>query len=269
VADPYALDEAYDAFPRIEDEFLEMLDGSLAPRSPDFLYDLVAGLPLPAGAKAIDVGCGEGAHAVELARRFGLEVTGIDPVEGQLERCRRHLAEAAGADPSLAERVSFARGHAEQLDFGDGAFDLVWCRDVLMYATDLERAFGELRRVLRAGGAAVVYHSKVATDRLAPAEAEMLGVDTTPARLAAAIAGAGFHVEHAFEIGIELAEYFEETRGSKSRRLRHLARMLRAPERYVGRFGQAHYDFMLADAYWHVYHMIGKMATMVYLLTAG
>jgi SAM-dependent methyltransferase len=263
---PYPDDELSDAFEKIEEDFLEALDESLAPRGPGLLFDLVGTLGLPAGSAAIDVGCGAGTHAVELARRFGLRVTGVDPIAHHVEQCRQLLAEAASTDPPLAARVVFEIGRVEGLAHGDGAFDLVWCRDVLMYASDLGGAFAELRRVLRSGGSAVVYHSMLATARLTADEASMLGVDVTPAQLEATMAAAGFRVAQSVALGIEHAEYFEEAKGSKGRRLRHLARMLRAPERYAERFGQAAFDIMLADAYWHVYHMIGKLETMAYLL---
>jgi ubiquinone/menaquinone biosynthesis C-methylase UbiE len=71
---------------------------------PDALYEYVAGMGLPAGAIAIDVGCGEAEHAVELSRRFGLRVTGIDPVP----RCV--AAARVGAQPS--DNVTFEVGAA-------------------------------------------------------------------------------------------------------------------------------------------------------------
>jgi len=70
----------YDDYARVEEEFGAALEESLHPRGPQMLYDLVAGLGLAAGAKAMDVGCGEGREAVELAQRFGFEVRGVDPV---------------------------------------------------------------------------------------------------------------------------------------------------------------------------------------------
>ena len=60
---PWSLEQAYDAYPRIEEEFSAVLDQSLDPRGPDLLYDLVAGLGLAPGAVALDVGCGEGRQA--------------------------------------------------------------------------------------------------------------------------------------------------------------------------------------------------------------
>jgi hypothetical protein len=45
---PWSLEQADDAYPRIEAEFSAVLDQSLEPRGPDLLYDLVARLtPAP------------------------------------------------------------------------------------------------------------------------------------------------------------------------------------------------------------------------------
>ena len=89
--DPSWLEQFYDAYPRIEEEFQAVLDGSLEPRGPEMLYDLVSSLGLSPGAVAVDVGCGEGTHALQLAERFHLTVTGIDPV-GSTHRAREREA---------------------------------------------------------------------------------------------------------------------------------------------------------------------------------
>lgn len=118
----WSLDQAYNVYPDIEGEFEDALDQSLDPHGPGVLFDLVVGLGLAPGAVAIDVGCGEGAHAVGLAERFGFSVTGIDPVS-------RHI-EVAQASANHV-RNSFQTGTAEEIPAGDGTVDLVWCRDVL------------------------------------------------------------------------------------------------------------------------------------------
>jgi len=56
----------------------------------DFLIEELAPAP---GAAILDVGCGTGRHAVELARR-GYRVTGVDLSEGMLARAREKAAEA-------------------------------------------------------------------------------------------------------------------------------------------------------------------------------
>lgn len=139
----WSLRQAYDAYPRIEEEFEELLDESLDPRGPEQLVDLVAAMGLPGGAVVLDVGCGEGRHSIGLARRFGYSVVGLDPVP-------RHV-EVARAAAGSAE-VSFLLGTAERIPVRDATADLVWCRDVLVHVADLGQAYREFRRVLKPGG---------------------------------------------------------------------------------------------------------------------
>ncbi|MEV4640207.1 class I SAM-dependent methyltransferase [Actinoplanes sp. NPDC049548] len=73
----------------------------------------VTGLP---PARALDLGCGEGADAIWLARQ-GWTVTGVDISGVALERAARH-AEEAGV------KVDFQR-HDLYESFPDGEFDLV------------------------------------------------------------------------------------------------------------------------------------------------
>ncbi|MFF5704332.1 SAM-dependent methyltransferase [Streptomyces sp. NPDC012794] len=68
--------------------------------------------------RALDLGCGEGADAVWLARR-GWRVTGTDISGVALERAAGHAAEAG-----LADRVDWQR-HDLARSFPDGEFDLV------------------------------------------------------------------------------------------------------------------------------------------------
>ena len=268
------LAESYDSFPRIEEAFQAALDESLRPRGPDLLFDIVAGLRLPPVARVLDLGCGEGKQSIELAKRFRFAVHGIDPVPRQLEVANATLEEAAKRDTELRKLVRFEAGAAESVPAEGASVDLIWCRETL-YFFDLDKAFAECRRVLRAGGYMLIYHN-FGTDRLDPREAEWWhGVTpgTVPANssvqhVEAAIASAGLQVDQCIELGTEFGEYSEETMGKPSQQLIHAARLLRAPERYVARFGQANYDIMLADCFWHINRMIGKLSSRVYLLRA-
>jgi SAM-dependent methyltransferase len=250
------LAESYEEFPRVEEAFGAALDESLAPRSPEFLYELVQRLGLPEGSLVVDVGCGDGTHSHRLAERFGFSVVGVDPFA-----------------PKDEGRVRFVRGTAEALPLEDGRVDLVWCRDILVHVADLERAYAEFRRVLRDGGRALVFQT-FATDRLEPREAawlwRALGIEagsTDPARAEAAIAGAGLSVEERIDLGSEWGEWREEQSGAVGRKLLHAARLLRDPDRYRRRFGEAAYEIMLGDCLWHVYAMLGKLERRVYVLS--
>ena len=77
---------------------------------------LVLADPQP-GERLLDVGCGNGAATLHIARRFGLEATGVDVDPAQIEAARRA---AAGV-----ERVQFVSVDATRLPFPDGHFDMV------------------------------------------------------------------------------------------------------------------------------------------------
>jgi SAM-dependent methyltransferase len=173
VADDAFLRQSYDVYAEVEEQFGQALEESLDPAGPGVLYDLVAGFGLPADAAALDVGCGEGGDAIELARRFGLTVLGIDPVPRHIGIARAELARTAEADPRLARLVAFEQGKAGTLPVGDQSADLLWCRDVLVHVDDLAGAYGEFRRVLRPGGRALIYQM-FATELLEPREAAWL-----------------------------------------------------------------------------------------------
>ncbi len=256
----------HDAYDLIEEQFNAELDRSLGPAGPDSLLRYVAEMALAPGSVAVDVGCGEGEYAIELAGRFGFQVTGVDPVP----RCVR--AARLSAPPGC--QVGFAVGTAGQLPLPGGSADLVWCRDVLCLVEDLDGAYREFRRVLKPGGRVLVYQM-FTTSLLEPAEAAFLlpvmacsASAMRPDRTEAAIAAAGLAIDSCVVLGSEWGEYFQEHVPEHAGQLLHAARLLRDPDRYIARFGKQNYDIKLGDCLWHVYRMIGKLSGRVYLLSA-
>jgi SAM-dependent methyltransferase len=108
-----------------------------------------AALALRNGERGLDIGCGIGILACEMAREVGVEgrVVGLDNspdmVAAAQDRARRE---------GLADRTSFVVGDAARPDFPDASFDFVSAVQVYLYVADIERALAEARRVLRAGG---------------------------------------------------------------------------------------------------------------------
>ena len=259
----------HDAYDLIEEQFNRELDGTLGPAGPDSLFRYVAEMGLPAGAVAVDAGCGEGEHAVELATRFGFLVTGVDPVQRCVQAARDRVARR-NAPPGGP--VTFAVGTAENLPLPSASADLVWSRDVLSLVEDLDGAYREFRRVLKPGGRALIYQM-FTTSLLEPAEAAFLlpvmgcrAAAMRPENTEAAIAGAGLRIDQRVVLGSEWGEYYHEH--ARSPHLLHAARLLRDPGRYIARFGRENYDIKLGDCLWHVYRMIGKLSSRVYLLSA-
>jgi 2-polyprenyl-6-hydroxyphenyl methylase / 3-demethylubiquinone-9 3-methyltransferase len=98
----------------------------------------------PAGKTALEVGCGGGMLCEEIAR-LGFQATGIDPSERSLQIARDHAR-------SGSLQISYQKGIGEALPFPDGAFDAVFCCDVLEHVRDLPRVVSEISRVLEPGG---------------------------------------------------------------------------------------------------------------------
>jgi arsenite methyltransferase len=105
------------------------------------------------GERGLDVGCGPGFLACELAREVGPtgRVTAIDASPEMLEGARARVAREG-----LADRVELATGDAARLDFPGGAFDFVVAVQVYLYVPGIEQALAEAARVLRPGGRLVV-----------------------------------------------------------------------------------------------------------------
>jgi ubiquinone/menaquinone biosynthesis C-methylase UbiE len=243
------------------------LDQSLNPRSPDLLFDVVGRLNIPAGSTALDVGCGRGNHAIELAQRFTFQVTGVDPVESNLVMARHSLSEAG-----LNGQVTFAEGSIEELPFEDETFDLVWCRDMLIHVPDLGRGISECGRVLKPGGHMMVY-TTYATGLLEPKEAaglcERLGLvsqNLSPSYVEQSFKGAGLQIISGEVIGSELMEYYEERENRCTKELMRLARMIRAEEQFMAEMGRENYEVATAVYRWIIYHLIGKLSSTIYTL---
>jgi len=95
------------------------------------------------GEKMLDVGIGTGFFALEFLKR-GVDITGIDVSQNMLEIARR----------KGFRNVSY--GDAVDLQFPDGAFDLVVSITALEFIREPRRAVAEMTRVCKKGGRIVV-----------------------------------------------------------------------------------------------------------------
>ena len=113
-----------------------------------------AGLALlPNVRRILDVGAGNGWLARRLAGRYRVTALDVDATNAGL---------GALDDP----RVHRVRGDLESLPLAEGSFDVVIVAAALHYCTDLPRALGEMARVLRPGGVAIIADSPFYSDAL-------------------------------------------------------------------------------------------------------
>jgi SAM-dependent methyltransferase len=268
------VDEVYGSAFAEAEAFKAALSESLGPRGFDLMFDLVADLGLPPGATALDVGAREAYHCIELSRRFGFTVHGIEPVRRHLDNAARALDALTAEEPEIAARISMEQGVAEQLSEPDGSVDLIWCRDVLEHVEDLGTVFGEFRRVMRPAATAVIYQM-TATDWLTPAEAARLwppagiqAASVDPQHFEAAVTASGLLIRQCIQLHGEWREHAEEDgAGLSSRQLLWVSRLLRNRPAYESRFGTDAYEAMLSDSLWGVYQMIGKLNPRIYVLS--
>lgn len=120
----------------------DRLVGRYSPQLAAALIDFAGVAP---GMRALDVGCGPGAVARELAKRLGASsVAASDPSQPFVDACRARLRE-----------VEVVLAPAEALPFDDGAFDAVVSQLVVNFMTDPAAGVAEMARVTRAGSGIV------------------------------------------------------------------------------------------------------------------
>ena len=112
---------------------------------------------LQPGGRALDVACGTGDLAIELARRVGPtgEVIGSDFSEEMLARAR-----------AKAPELRWEWGNALELPYDDGAFDATTVGFGARNFSDLDRGLAEMARVVRPGGRVVIL--EITTPRRPP-----------------------------------------------------------------------------------------------------
>ena len=111
-----------------------------------------AGFDKARGLKVLEIGCGLGTDGAQFAEA-GADYTGIDLTDAAVELARKRfeLFNLPG---------NFQTADAENLDFTDQSFDVVYSHGVLHHTPETGKAIQEIHRVLRPGGRAVVmlYH---------------------------------------------------------------------------------------------------------------
>ncbi len=126
------------------DRYARLLSFGQDPRWRSFLVERIEAEPADT---VLDVACGTAAVSLELVRRYGCRVVGIDQSAEMIAAGRARI-EGAG----LAERIELQEGRAEALPFDDASFDALTFTYLLRYVDDPGQTMRELARVVRPGG---------------------------------------------------------------------------------------------------------------------
>jgi len=106
------------------------------------IRDLITG-EYRLGAVGLDMGCGTGEYALQLAQA-GFEVVGGDLSKGMLR-----VAKSKIKDPKLAQKIQLIRLESTKLPFKNDLFDTITCIALLDSVPDYDKLLGEVNRVLK------------------------------------------------------------------------------------------------------------------------
>lgn len=109
------------------------------------------GVDLGPDTRVLDVGCGYGALARFLARRFGCPVVATNISERELEWGRELTAEQG-----LDDKVAFEWADFHELPYPAGEFDVYWSQEAYLHAADKQLVIDEAARVLNDRGVLVL-----------------------------------------------------------------------------------------------------------------
>lgn len=134
-----------------DDSMVAMLEliwgeGYMAPGGPGNVAKLLNGTR-PHGKRILDVGCGIGGPALEMARGFDAEVVGIDLEQPLIER-----AIAATHRFGMSGQCSFRTVEPGPLPFENESFDIVVSSGALTQTGDKAALLRQIFRVLKPGG---------------------------------------------------------------------------------------------------------------------
>jgi len=126
--------------------------GDVEARGKDVSAAMLAATRTGPGMQVLELACGTGGLGIEAAGRVGPAgaVLLTDVADAMVDIAARKVAEAGIANARTAVTG------IEAIDVPDAAFDVVLCREGLMFAIDPAQAVGEIHRVLRPGGRVAV-----------------------------------------------------------------------------------------------------------------
>ncbi|GCE97873.1 delta(24)-sterol C-methyltransferase [Zygosaccharomyces mellis] len=104
------------------------------------------------GDLVLDVGCGVGGPASEIARFTGCNIVGLNNNDYQVAKANWNAKRS-----NLQNQLQFVKGDFMSMDFDDNTFDKVYAIEATCHAPKLEGVYGEIYRVLKPGGTFAVY----------------------------------------------------------------------------------------------------------------
>lgn len=100
-------------------------------------------------AKTVEIGCGAGSYAIDLAQNGAEIVRAIDISTAAIE-----IASSEAKNKGIGDNLFFEVMNAEELTFNDSSVDLI-CGGAILHHLDIEKAMQSMTRVLQPNGKAI------------------------------------------------------------------------------------------------------------------
>ncbi|KAH3671379.1 hypothetical protein WICMUC_004676 [Wickerhamomyces mucosus] len=104
------------------------------------------------GWKVLDVGCGVGGPAREIARFTGAHITGLNNNDYQIGKAFHYAKKF-----HLEDQLNFIKGDFMNIDLPENSFDAVYAIEATVHAPVLEGVYSQIYKVLKPGGVFGVY----------------------------------------------------------------------------------------------------------------
>jgi ubiquinone/menaquinone biosynthesis C-methylase UbiE len=226
--------------------------------------------PLKTPGRILDVGCGTGRWAIEMAETFPkAEIVGLDIIKPNPDAIQR---------PSNV--LFLRRDILKGLPFTDHIFDYVHMRFLIgaLPSTNFQSVINELCRVVRPGGwielaePGVLYNAGAGLETIwkwVLEFAQRKGIDLTASqRLHTSLKNAGFTNISKREVNFPVGDYAGQAGHLMGKNVIALAEALRAPVIALNIASAREYDSMLTRAKTELAHERGGGFTIIYIATA-
>jgi len=110
-------------------------------------------LNLQPNMKMLDMGCGTGGSAFYIARRYGVDVHGLDLSTNMVDIANDYRSEM---EPEVKHRVQFYIEDATAIEYPKEHYDVVYSRDAILHIKDKLNLFKKFLTTLKPGGKVLI-----------------------------------------------------------------------------------------------------------------
>jgi SAM-dependent methyltransferase len=180
-------------------------------------------LHLVAHSNVLEIGCGSGRYALQVAATVGCRVVGLDTNAPGIQ-----TANQLAASRNMASQVRFEIcDAAKKLPFSDATFDAVFANDVLCHLPGRLGVLREILRVLRPGGRmlfsdALVIGGLISQQEIAARSSIGFYIFSPPGENERIIREAGFRLESASDTSEQAAVIAKRWRDGRDKRKEEL-----------------------------------------------